>query len=350
MKKKLFIFFIICLIVVFSIILIVMKDYFQNSKLETLENDEIKILENNRELVWSGAFQLAWNELTQTYGNSVEFEEDIPFVKQLNSKMFTKEMLSIDDYYIVVGGTNFDLKDKIKEDIKDKFGRNEKSIINIMDFSNDKGITIYSTLSKKFEFINKFDKLSNSKFGNNKEKVKYFGINNESDESLNENIEVICFDYLAEDYAVRLKTKSNEEVILYKGDTNKSFETLYDEIIKAEENFEGNIEFSEYDQIMIPYINLNAIIKYTELCDKIIVGTEGHFIKNAVENVNFVLNETGVNLRSETLIQDTMMSSYKDTRYFLFDDKFVLFLKEKECEKPYFAIKINDTEFLEKDI
>lgn len=101
---------------------------------------------------------------------------------------------------------------------------------------------------------------------------------------------------------------------------------------------------------MIPYINLNAIIKYTELCNKVILGTEGNFIKNAVENVNFVLNETGVNLNSKTVIQDTMMSSYIDTRYFLFDNKFVLFLKEKECEKPYFAIKINDTEFLEKEI
>lgn len=350
MKKKLFIILTISLILAITIIFIIIKNYSEIDKTERIENSEIKILENSRDLVWSGTFQIAWNELIKTYGNSIEFEEDIPFVKKLNSQIFTKEMLSIDDYYIMVGKTNHDLKDKIKDDIKDKFDRSDKNIINTIDFSDDKGITIYSTLNKEFEFINKFDKLSNSKFGECKENVKYFGINNQSDELLNENVEVIYFDYSEENYAVKLKTKSNEEVILYKGDTSESFETLYDEIIKAEEEFDGKKEFSEHDEIMIPYINLNAIIKYTELCNKVILGTEGNFIKNAVENVNFVLNETGVNLNSKTVIQDTMMSSYIDTRYFLFDNKFVLFLKEKECEKPYFAIKINDTEFLEKEI
>lgn len=344
MKKKIMIFLIISLVLIlfFTIILFIVKSH--------SKNDEAKFIENNRDIVWSGAFQLAWNELIEIYGNKIEFEEEIPFVNKLNSQIFTKDMLSSDDYYIMVGQTNFALKDNIKKDINSKFGRNEQSIINTMDFSDDKGITIYSTLRKNFEFINKFDKLSNSKFGDSIETVKYFGINNESDESLNENIEVIYFDYSTADYAVRLKTKENEEVILYKGDTNKSFETLYDEVVKAEQNFEGNVEFSEHDQIMIPYINFNAVINYSEVCNKNIIGTDGHFIKNAVENVNFLLNETGVNFSSESTIQETMMASYVDTRYFLFDSEFVLFLKEKECEKPYFAMKINDLEFLEQDI
>ena len=114
--------------------------------------------------------------------------------------------------------------------------------------------------------------------------------------------------------------------------------------------FEGDSEFLEHDQIMIPYVDLNVLINYSELCDKVIKGTDGDFIRNAIEDVKFSLNENGVNLKSESVIQTTMMSSYKDARYFLFNDKFVLFLKECDKEKPYFAIKINNIEFLEKDI
>ena len=338
MKKK--ILFIIFTITIFMIVLIALVNGYS-------KKDEIKVLENYQDVIWSGTFQLAWNELVESYGTNLEFIDDIPFVKTLNSKWFTKDMINKNDYYIMVGKTNFELKNKIKEDIKQKFTRNDKNILNKISFSDDNGITIYSTLNKTFDFINKFDELSNSSFGDTKEQVKYFGINNKSDEKLNNNVEVIYFDYSKEDYAVKLKTKSNEEVILYKCDTNKSFEVLYNEILDNGKRFEGNSEFLEHDQIMIPYIKLEALINYSELCNKVIKGTEGEFIKNAIENVKFSLNENGVNLKSESIIQTTMMSSYKDARYFLFNDNFVLFLKECDKENPYFGIKIKDTEFLE---
>lgn len=341
MKKKI-IFMLFAIVVLIIILIKFVNGYFRN--------DDIKVLENSQDVIWSGSFQVAWNELIELYGNKVEFEDDISFVRTLNSKWFTKEMINKDDYYIMVGETNFALKDKIKEEVKEKFARNDKTILNKMNFSDNKGITIYSTLNKTFDFINKFDELSNSSFGNSKEKVKYFGINNKSDEKLNNNIEVMYFDYLKEDYIVKLKTKSNEEVILYKCDTNKSFDVLYNEIVEASKRFEGDSEFLEHDQIMIPYVDLNVLIKYSELCNKVIKGTDGDFIRNAIEDVKFSLNENGVNLKSESVIQTTMMSSYKDARYFLFNDKFVLFLKECDKEKPYFAIKINNIEFLEKDI
>ena len=338
MKKKIIFIFFTILVLILTLIVLV-NGY--------SKKDETKVLENSQDVIWSGTFQLAWNELIESCGTKVVFNDDISFVRTLNDKWFTKDMIDKNDYYIMVGETNFALKDKIKEEVKEKFARNDKTILNKMNFSDNKGITIYSTLNKTFDFINKFDELSNSRFGNSKENVKYFGINNKSDESLNNNVEVMYFDYSREDYVIKLKTKSNEEVLLYRCDINKPFDVLYNEIEESSKNFKGDTEFLEHDQIMIPYINLNVLIKYSELCNKVIKGTDGKFIRNAIEDVRFSLNENGVNLKSESVIQATMMSSYKDARYFLFNNNFVLFLKECDKEKPYFGIKIKDTEFLE---
>lgn len=314
-------------------------------------NDEGRvIIENSEDVLWSGAFQIAWNELAESYGGIIEFEESHPFVDKLNEKAFTKEMLSEDCFYVASGNTNIEFKNKIKRDIKYKFKRNDKSAIDKIDFSDNKGITIYSTFNKDFKFINKFDVFEEYEFGDSTEKVKYFGIKNVSDEKLNENIEVIYFDYTKSNYAVKLKTNTEDEVILYKGDTTKSFDELYSEVVTLGQSFEGEKTFGDHDQFIVPYIKLNAVINYSELCDKVISGTDGTFINNAFENINLDFNETGVNLYSETVVQATMMSSYMDTRYFMYDSEFILFLKEKNADKPYFALKIDDIDFLVRNL
>ena len=41
------------------------------------------------------------------------------------------------------------------------------------------------------------------------------------------------------------------------------------------------------------------------------------------------------------------LSISDNPRYFKFTDRFVLFLKEKDKEKPYFAMSVDDTSMLE---
>ena len=59
------------------------------------------------------------------------------------------------------------------------------------------------------------------------------------------------------------------------------------------------------------------------------------------------LNEKGGNVTSEDGLQDIYLSISDTQRYFKFTDRFVLFLKEKDKEKPYFAMSVDDTSMLE---
>ena len=300
--------------------------------------------------IWIGSFQLAWNELIEYLGYEVEFKDKTELLTELNKQLFTKDMLSENDYYIKIGKTNLDLKKEINESVKDKFNIDEMNLLNKINFEkNENSLTIYSILKKDLEFLHKFDKLKSQQFNNENQLVNYFGINNQSEETLNENVEVIFFEYGNDEFAVKLNTRENDEVILYKTNEKSSFEQLYNNVLELEKSFDGNKNFTEHDQIRIPYINLEAVINYDELCNKEIENTNGLFIQNALQNVKFILNEKGVNLSSESSIKAISMSGYSDTRDFNFNSNFIIFLKEQEKELPYFALRIDKLDILNSD-
>ena len=71
-------------------------------------------------------------------------------------------------------------------------------------------------------------------------------------------------------------------------------------------------------------------------------------ISKALETVQFKMTETGVKLKSEAgmMVGLTCAPGYVEKpRYFYFNDKYVIFLQEKD--KPYFAMKIEDAKALQ---
>ena len=151
---------------------------------------------------------------------------------------------------------------------------------------------------------------------------------------------------MSDDFAVKLKTTGNDEVILCRTDSDDSFDKIFEEIGSKSEVYTGKREFQEDDELKIPYINVDTVINYDELCGKFIEGTNGLYLMNAMQNVKFSLNEKGGNLTSEAGIQDMYLSASMDSRFFYLNDNFILFLKEKDADKPYFALRITNTDLL----
>ena len=73
------------------------------------------------------------------------------------------------------------------------------------------------------------------------------------------------------------------------------------------------------------------------------MGTN-YVISQAMETVKFGMDYKGVDLKSEAAMTVMKMSVMPDLqpRFFNFDETFVLFIKEKRKEKPYFALRVND--------
>lgn len=284
--------------------------------------------ENTINNLWVGTLDLAWKDLEEKIGlNKIELEGEMPQIaNDLNESTFSKEMLNPNDYKINV----------------------ERTVTN--------GYKIDATLNKELNFLESFDNFSDYKwtFGNGDEAIKYFGINNASPEEMNKNVEILFYNklnngsLLSNDMAIKLKTKEGDEIILYRTDDKKSFDEYYKDIKAKTKNYKGRTEFSEDDELRVPYVKVNGMINYNQLYDKKIKNSKGLYIYDVIQNVNFYLNERGCNLSSKATMVTEYMGIGQDTKYCYFQDTFIIFMKEANSDKPYFALKVDNNDILEK--
>lgn len=297
--------------------------------------------------VWVGTFQLAWNELIDDLGSKIEFEDgESKLADELNNQSFTKDMLNENSYYIAKGIVSSKLKTQIKKDLKDKFNLDSEIIDNINVNNNSDEYIIYSVLRKNFTFKTPFIERGKNVFGNSEEQVKYFGLDASALEETFEQVTVLFYNS-SNDFAVKISTLEGEEVILYRTDNVTNFQDTYNELENKSKAFTGRkTMIREKDELRIPFIKVNSIINYEELCNKAIKGTGG-YLKYAIQNVEFSMDNYGGNIFSEANI-GMYMCIGDSNREFNFTDKFVLYLKEEDKTSPYFALLVDNIDMLIK--
>ena len=295
--------------------------------------------------VLCGTFQLAWNDfINKVVFNPVRFREGTPVsVAELNMQTFNINNLSEKAYYKYSGKVRKNTKKQITKAIKRKF-KETSDILDKLDLTARGDMyLIYAMLKKDFEFIHAFDKLGKDIFA--KDYVaEYFGIGENSDRVLAEGVEVLFYSGY-DDFAVRLLTSNDDEVYLYKNSTNKPFNFIYSDMLKKQKSYQGERKFNKVDELKVPSICLFEEKSYDELVNKRVMGTN-LVINQAVQSIKFNMDNKGVKLKSEAGITAVVTSIQPEEEYvprlFHFNDTFVLFIKEKDSSKPYFALRVND--------
>ena len=305
---------------------------------------KISSIDTNK--VWVGTFNLVWNDfMNDVIGDKIEFEDGYSaLADELNKQTFTVEQLNKNSYFKIHGKENLTLKNQIEQGIKQKF--NETSgIIDKCDWEKGEGYVLYAMLKKEFNFLEKFPTLNENTFGDSKEKVKYFGIEPDTEQVASKNIEILFYNS-KEDFAIKLKTKEGEEVYLYRTTgENKSFEENYKEMQVKQSKYNGEKTWNKNDILNIPFIKVKDEINYDELCGRYIKNTDW-YIAQALQTIDFELNNYGGSVKSEALIEAFKSALLEKGREFIFNDDFILFLKEEDKTKPYFALKVNNTDIL----
>lgn len=284
------------------------------------------------------------------FGGPVEFEDGkSSLAEELNKQSFTIDDLSEDSYYKKYGNTSLELKTEIENGIKDKFNE-ESEILDKVDWeSPNRAHVLYAMLKKEFTYIAPLKPMGMGKFSNN-EYVQYFGIDSSSDVGC-KTIDILFYES-EECFGIKLKTKEGEEVYLYKGaDLNKSFSENFDELNKKTLSYDGRNQIMDGDIIKIPKIKLKESINYDELCGRTIKGLNGEYINQALQVIDFELDNYGGHVKSEALIEtmkEALIVKGEKNMNIIFNDDFLLYLKEEDKNVPYFALKVVDTDVLVK--
>ena len=311
------------------------------SKLSTMDSNK----------VWVGTFNLVWNDfMNDVVKGKIEFVDgESELANELNKQSFKVNQLSENSYFKIHGqAVGEDLKNKIKIGIKQKFNEDSK-LIDKIDWNDSNGYVLYAMLKKEFEFLEPFSTAMGSiEFKNSENRVKCFGVDSSNNPVASKNVEILFYNS-ENDFAIKLKTKNGEEVILYKTTgENKSFEENYKELEEQQSKYSGKSTFEESDILRIPFMKVNDEINYDELCGREIKNSN-YYIKQAIQTIDFELNNVGGSVKSEAVIDATMKEWGDKSRKMIFDSDFILYLKEENKDQPYFALKVDNTEVLLAD-
>lgn len=324
----------------------IIKGFIGKAEITPTYTSGLSTMDGNK--VWCGTFNLVWNDfMNDVVKGNVEFRDgESELANELNKQSFKVDQLSENSYFKIHGqAMGEDLKNKIQNGIKQKFNE-DSNLIDRIDWNDSNGYVLYAMLKKEFNFLEPFSTAMGSMtFNNSEPRIKCFGVDSSNNPIASKNVEVLFYNS-EDDFAIKLKTKEGEEVILYKTTgENKSFEESYKEIKKQQINYSGKNTFEENDILRIPFIKVNDEINYDELCGREIKNSN-YYIKQALQTIDFELNNVGGSVKSEALIDATQKAWTEKSRKMIFDSDFILYLKEESKEQPYFALKVDNTVIL----
>lgn len=296
--------------------------------------------------IWCGTFQLIWNDLKNDLAKQdIVFTPQLKVVENLNKETFTTKDISEAYYYKKIGTPSLALKNEIEKAIKDKF--NETSdILDDFEWENrdPKDYFLYAMLKKEFKFEKAFEELNNDSFGEY-ENVKYFGIKSSDKDELRRQVKVLYYKS-QDDFAIKLTTKQEDEVILCKNPEGKTFNEIFENITNNEKNYTGKKYLTEAEKMKVPNIKLKEKTEFTEIQDKPYEFANGdvYSIEKAIQTIEFELDRTGGKIKSEAGMMNKYESAIEieEVREFYLDDTFAIFLIEEDKNVPYFAGLIND--------
>ena len=144
-----------------------------------------------------------------------------------------------------------------------------------------------------------------------------------------------------------MEEKRNEEI-------NKIYENARARgvLVDINANMYGNDEFKA------PMLDFDITQNFDEICNKKILSPEdkdkSFLIKQALQNIQFQMDEAGVKLKSEAAMevdQDLGLPEMDiepiQPRYFHYTGRYAIFVAEDVAREPYFAMLVNDPSALQ---
>jgi hypothetical protein len=326
-------------------------DELKQTQIAATLNTPIKAGQN---VLWCGTFQLAWNEVSSLLGEDQHFLNEPPLVVDLNRKAFTRADLDDASYIAMAGFVRDGIYEKIPKALQGKFhGLARPHYLpkpDAADSPND--IIAYSYLFKNLQFAKPFERIDGG-LNFQGTQVECFGVNSHKPGHAAIRRQVSILDYVSpDDFVVELATKSDgDRVILAKVKPQETLEKTV-QAVGSRVSSARPQQMGNDDVLKVPKLNFDLTRKYQELIGLILAVKNPRAydlrITEAMQNIRFQMNEKGVVLRSEALIQYKSGSVSVDSRRMILDQPYLIMLQMKGDKTPYFVLWVDNPELLIK--
>jgi hypothetical protein len=303
-------------------------------------------LDKGRNVIWCASFDMAWKELKTLVGHDIQVKGAEETVALLNNSMIAAGDLPDQSFYAAAGYIRDGIVAKIQKEMQKQFpGETHPSF---GDLNKDTQIVAYSYLQASLAFAYPYFDYDPPLFfkttDGRETKVASFGIREIDDYAymrLRKQVKVMHVKYSRDNPSYPLEfvvdlyqdSKPNQIVLACVEPKDTLAQTIEDIDSREMEYPEYHSRFGPNDVLCVPNLFWKIEHQYPEL--------EGGLIQKARETIEFRLNRSGAELRAQSKIYCTPMP-----RHFVFDRPFLIYMKKRGAEHPYFAAWIGNEELL----
>jgi len=320
----------------------------------------------NKNIIWCSSFQLAWNQMKiDVIGEPIQVVEAEELANLLNSAEQSTADLESRSFYTAAGRVKEGIINKIQKDMAIKFPSHS-----VPDFSDiaayPKGLLAYSYLTAnvpfKYPYRQVRDKFIFTDSQGIDTNVGAFGAWGllQRYEKMREQAEILYFieDYNESDRGLQMKefaidlcknSKPYQVVAAFiepKDSLAQSLDYISNKIVDFQKNsrYKNMTVLNDVDVLIVPEMFWEIDHRFEELIGKIVSNADPPMpIVEAKQSIKFKLDRYGAMLESEAKFAVAAIP-----RYFKFNRPFLVYMKKRDCEQPFFVMWVDNAELLNK--
>ena len=312
-----------------------------------------------KNVIWCASFQVAWNKLKDDLAKGpVELDRAQEMADRLNRAEVTEADLPEGSYYAAAGWVKDGIVNTIESEMQERFGRSPK--IRFEPSAAD-GCTAYAYLQARVKFGIPFfengEPFSFQDSGGAEVPVSSFGIRAKDFDAyyeLRKQVEVLYAERpTGSDEAPQFvidpcKTSQPNQLVLACTRPGKTLAETLDQVRRMIDSFGGEAyrhEFGSCDRLIVPNTRWEIEHELAELKGARFQKPDLQrlYVEAALQDIRFRLDRSGAELESEA-----GMPVGSTARRFHFSRPFLVYLKRRDAERPFFAIWVDNAELLSK--
>lgn len=318
-------------------------------------------IQSGKNNIWCSSFQMAWNEMKDNVIREPVLVADAQDVcMRLNSAKQGKADLLPESYYAAAGKVSDGIIEKIQKDMSVRFPSKD-----IPQFNPNDELIAYAYLQIYMKFTKPFFQnggpLTFTASSGKQTPIKSFWIGDASSsqrEELCQQIEVLYCkteNNITTEFALDLcKQTDPYQLVVAITSIGETLESTYNRLqaeiktFKNHENYDELAYFHFEDILYVPDIFWKIEHSFSELIGKSVmnISASGMPIAAANQMIYFRLDRSGVTLKSEAMLQNACAPHRPRPRHFVFDKPFLLYLKKRDAEQPFFVMWVDNAELL----
>jgi hypothetical protein len=332
------------------------------------------MLPNSKNVIWCSSFQLAWNELRD---NIVKQPVQVVGAEDLANRLNTASQSSRDieakSFYAAAGLVTDGIVRRIRSEMISRFPSEPQP-----DFQNaaDRDIVAYAFLAANVKFENPFEQFDGDfKFTDSKgetNNVAAFGIWDDDAPNYKKIIEQVEILYCSfgedvnedsvkygnvDEFAIDLcKHTQPYQIVIAVVKPKETLAAMIADLegniskFRTSENVRIRQKFGSTDKLIVPEMFWEIAHHFVDLEGRTLGnhGFEDSSIKEALETIQFKLDRSGAVIKSEAQILVALASMRTQHRRFMCDKPFLIYVKKRDAEHPFFVMWVDNVELLTK--